>query len=138
MMLFAVLFRLSMDYEVFLLSRIIREECIATGDNTEAVRARPVSDDPRDHAADPRSWPSVLRSLRLSDQRVIAEFGIGLAAAIFIDATVMRFIRPSLMQLAGKWNWWMPHWLDRIVPRLSFEGHPALPPAPAPIAGGSD
>jgi RND superfamily putative drug exporter len=67
----------------------------------------------------------------------VKEFGIGLAAAIFLDATVVRLILvPALMQLAGDWNWWMPRWLDRILPRLSFDGNPEA--APAPIAGGSD
>ena len=80
----------------------------------------------------------VFGAFGLSDQRVIKEFGIGLASAIFIDATIVRLILvPALMQLAGDWNWWMPRWLDRILPRLSFDGH-ATEPAPAPIAGASD
>ena len=136
MMLFAVLFGLSMDYEVFLVSRI-REEYIATGDNTEAV-ARGLSATTRVITAAAAIMVCVFGAFGLSDQRVIKEFGIGLASAIFIDATVVRLILvPSLMQLAGDWNWWMPHWLDRIVPRLSFDGH-HTDAAPAPVAGGSD
>jgi len=135
MMLFAVLFGLSMDYEVFLVSRI-REEYIATGDNTEAV-ARGLSATTRVITAAAAIMVCVFGAFGLSDQRVIKEFGIGLASAIFIDATVVRLILvPALMQLAGDWNWWMPRWLDRILPRLSFDGHPE--PAPAPIAGGRD
>ncbi len=136
MMLFAVLFGLSMDYEVFLVSRI-REEYIATGDNTEAV-ARGLSATTRVITAAAAIMVCVFGAFGLSDQRVIKEFGIGLASAIFIDATVVRLILvPSLMQLACDWNWWMPHWLDRIVPRLSFDGH-HTEAAPTPIAGGSD
>ncbi len=136
MMLFAVLFGLSMDYEVFLVSRI-REEYLATGDNTEAV-ARGLSATTRVITAAAAIMVCVFGAFGLSDQRVIKEFGIGLATAIFLDATVVRLILvPSLMQLAGKWNWWMPHWLDRILPRLSFDGH-ATDVATAPIAGGSD
>jgi RND superfamily putative drug exporter len=137
MMLFAVLFGLSMDYEVFLVSRI-REEYLATGDNTEAV-ARGLSATTRVITAAAAIMVCVFGAFGLSDQRVIKEFGIGLASAIFIDATIVRLILvPSLMQLAGKWNWWMPHWLDRIVPRLSFDGLPAKEPAVPAIAGGSD
>ncbi len=136
MMLFAVLFGLSMDYEVFLVSRI-REEYLVTGDNTEAV-ARGLSATTRVITAAAAIMVCVFGAFGLSDQRVVKEFGIGLASAIFIDATVVRLILvPSLMQLAGKWNWWMPQWLDRVVPRLSFDGH-ASEPAPAPIAGASD
>ena len=135
MMLFAVLFGLSMDYEFFLVSRI-REEYIATGDNTEAV-ARGLSATTRVITAAAAIMVCVFGAFGLSDQRVIKEFGIGLASAIFIDATVVRLVLvPALMQLAGDWNWWMPRWLDRILPRLSFDGHPEA--APAPIAGGRD
>src|ERR1700730_2561367 len=136
MMLFAVLFGLSMDYEVFLVSRI-REEYLISGDNSDAV-ARGLSMTTRVITAAASIMVAVFGSFALGNERVIKEFGIGLASAIFIDATVVRLILvPSLMQLAGKWNWWMPNWLDRIVPRLSFDGH-RTEVAPAPIAGGSD
>jgi putative drug exporter of the RND superfamily len=135
MMLFAVLFGLSMDYEVFLVSRI-REEYIATGDNTEAV-ARGLSATTRVITAAAAIMICVFGAFGLSDQRVVKEFGIGLAAAIFLDATVVRLILvPALMQLAGDWNWWMPRWLDRLLPRISFEGHHTE--VPAPVAGGSE
>ncbi|MEO8458678.1 MAG: MMPL family transporter [Chloroflexota bacterium] len=135
MMLFAVLFGLSMDYEVFLVSRI-REEYLISKDNTEAV-ARGLSATTRVITAAAAIMVCVFGAFGLSDQRVIKEFGIGLASAIFLDATVVRLILvPALMQLAGKWNWWMPAWLDRVVPKISFEGH--AHELPAPVAGGSE
>jgi Predicted drug exporters of the RND superfamily len=136
MMLFAVLFGLSMDYEVFLVSRI-REEYLISGDNSDAV-ARGLSMTTRVITAAASIMVAVFGSFALGNERVIKEFGIGLASAIFIDATIVRLILvPSLMQLMGKWNWWMPHWLDRVIPRLYFEG-PAPEPAVPAIAGGSD
>lgn len=120
MMLFAVLFGLSMDYEVFLVSRI-REEYLKSGDNSEAV-ARGLSVTGRVITAAAAIMIAVFGAFALSDQRVIKEFGIGLAVAIFLDATVVRMVLvPSLMQLAGRWNWWMPQRLDRVVPRISVE-----------------
>jgi RND superfamily putative drug exporter len=135
MMLFAVLFGLSMDYEVFLVSRI-REEYTASGDNSEAV-ARGLAATTRVITAAAAIMICVFGAFGLSNQRVVKEFGIGLATAIFLDATLVRLILvPSLMQIAGKWNWWMPRWLDRLVPRISFDGRPAEEPSGA-IAGGS-
>jgi RND superfamily putative drug exporter len=81
----------------------------------------------------------VFAAFGLNDQRVVKEFGIGLASAIFLDATVVRLILvPSLMQLAGDWNWWMPRWLDRILPRLHFDGHAFDEPAVPYVSGGSE
>ena len=137
MMLFSVLFGLSMDYEVFLVSRI-REEYVATGDNTEAV-ARGLSATTRVITAAAAIMVCVFGAFGLNDQRVVKEFGIGLATAIFLDATVVRLILvPSLMQLAGDWNWWMPRWLDRILPRLHFDGHAFDEPIVPTIAGGGE
>jgi RND superfamily putative drug exporter len=137
MMLFSVLFGLSMDYEVFLVSRI-REEYVATGDNTEAV-ARGLSATTRVITAAAAIMVCVFGAFGLNDQRVVKEFGIGLASAIFIDATIVRLILvPALMQLAGDWNWWMPRWLDRILPRLHFDGHAFDDPTVPYVAGGSD
>jgi RND superfamily putative drug exporter len=121
MMLFAVLFGLSMDYEVFLVSRI-REEYLETGDNSEAV-SRGLSVTSRVITAAAAIMVSVFASFGLSDDRVVKEFGIGLSVAIFLDATIVRLVLvPSLMQLAGKWNWWLPAPLERVLPRLSVEG----------------
>ena len=120
MMLFAVLFGLSMDYEVFLVSRV-REEFLRSGDNAEAV-ARGLSVTTRVISAAAAIMIAVFLAFALSDQRVVKEFGIGLAVAIFVDATVVRLVLvPSLMQIMGNANWWFPRWLDRLVPRIGAE-----------------
>jgi len=132
--LFAVLFGLSMDYEVFLVSRI-REEYLVHGNNTQAV-ARGLSVTTRVITAAAAIMIAVFLSFALSDQRVVKEFGLGLATAIFIDATVVRLVLvPSIMQLLGRWNWWFPGWLDRMVPRLDIERRHASA-AEAAAAGG--
>lgn len=135
MMLFAVLFGLSMDYEVFLVTRI-REEYDASGDNTEAV-ARGLSVTTRVISAAAAIMVAVFLTFAFSDQRVVKEFGIGLGFAVFLDATLVRLILvPSLMQLAGRWNWWLPSWLDRLIPHVSIHGQ--LTRSPRPIAPGGD
>ncbi|HET8944123.1 MAG TPA: MMPL family transporter, partial [Dehalococcoidia bacterium] len=134
MMLFAVLFGLSMDYEVFLVSRI-REEYLATGDNTEAV-ARGLSVTSRVISAAAAIMIAVFLAFALSDQRVVKEFGIGLSVAIFVDATVVRLILvPAFMQLMGGANWWFPSWLDRIVPPIGV-GHLPRPRIRERVAAG--
>jgi RND superfamily putative drug exporter len=121
MMLFAILFGLSMDYEVFLVSRI-QEEHLHGYANSDAVD-RGLSLSMRLITAAAAIMGSVFLSFAFGDQRVLKEFGIGLAAAIFIDATVIRlFLIPALMHLLGEANWWFPRWLDRIVPNISIEG----------------
>ena len=118
--MFAVLFGLSMDYEVFLVSRI-REEYLEHGDNTQAV-ARGLSSTTRVISAAAAIMIAVFLSFALSEQRIVKEFGLGLATAIFIDATIVRLaLVPSIMQILGRWNWWFPTWLDRIVPRIAVE-----------------
>jgi RND superfamily putative drug exporter len=135
MMLFAILFGLSMDYEVFLLSRI-REEYVRTRDSGEAV-AHGLSVTARVIAAAAAIMVAVFGSFVLGDDRVVKEFGVGLAVAVFIDATVVRLILvPSTMELLGDWNWWFPSWLDRRVPRLNVEGSTA--PLPVAIATEAD
>jgi RND superfamily putative drug exporter len=136
MMLFAVLFGLSMDYEVFLVSRV-REEYLKRGDNSEAV-ARGLAVTSRVISAAAAIMIAVFLSFALSNQRVVKEFGIGLAVAIFLDATIVRLVLvPSVMQLMGRANWWMPHWLDRLIPRIGVEG-PARPAMPMEVAGGGE
>jgi RND superfamily putative drug exporter len=121
MMLFAILFGLSMDYEVFLVTRV-QEEHLRGLANSDAID-RGLSLSLRLITAAAAIMCSVFLSFAFGDQRVIKEFGIGLASAIFIDATVIRlFIIPSLMHLLGEANWWFPRWLDRIVPNISIEG----------------
>jgi len=120
MMLFAVLFGLSMDYEVFLVSRI-REEYLKTGDNAEAV-ARGLSVTSRVISAAAAIMIAVFLAFAISDLRIVKEFGMGLAAAIFVDATLVRLVLvPAVMQVMGNFNWWCPRWLDRLIPRLEIE-----------------
>lgn len=131
MMLFAILFGLSMDYEVFLLSRI-REDYVRTGDSRVAV-AHGLSATARVIAAAAAIMVCVFLSFVLGEDRIIKEFGLGLASAIFIDATIVRLaLVPATMELLGDWNWWLPRWLDRALPRLNIEGNvPHLPAPPA-------
>lgn len=132
MMLFAVLFGLSMDYEVFLLSRV-REEYLAAGDNNRAV-AEGIAATARVITAAASVMVVVFASFLLNDQRVVKMFGFGLAVAILVDATLVRLVLvPATMDLAGRANWWIPRWLDRLLPRVG--GHD---PAGATGTEGSD
>ena len=120
MMMFAILFGLSMDYEVFLLSRI-REEYDRTGDNATAV-ADGLAATARVITAAALIMVTVFASFILGGNTAIKLFGVGLSFAIFIDATVVRMVLvPATMELLGDRNWWFPGWLDRIVPRLHVE-----------------
>ena len=121
MMLFAVLFGLSMDYEVFLVSRI-REEYLNSRDNAESV-ARGLAATASVITAAAAIMIMVFASFVLNDQRVVKEFGLGLAFAVLIDATVVRLLLvPATMELMGDVNWWLPTWLERLLPRISIEG----------------
>ena len=132
--LFCVLFGLSMDYEVFLLARI-REEYLKTGDNTEAVGWG------LEHTA------SIITSAALIMFTVFGAFafaslvpiksmGFGLAMAVLIDATLVRVVLvPAAMRLMGRWNWWLPAWLDRWLPNVSLEGTVREPEAVREPAG---
>jgi RND superfamily putative drug exporter len=122
MMMFAILFGLSMDYEVFLLSRI-REEYVRTGNNSQSV-ADGLSATARVITAAAAIMCTFFLSFVLGDNIIIKLFGVGFASAIFIDATLVRLvIVPSTMELLGDANWWLPRWLDRILPHLDVEGH---------------
>ncbi len=135
MMMFAVLFGLSMDYEVFLVSRV-REEYLATGDNAEAV-ARGLASTSRVISAAAAIMVAVFLSFALSEQRVIKEFGIGLAVAIFLDATLIRLVLvPASMQLMSKANWWLPGWLNRRLPSLGLADVSASEALPEAATGG--
>ncbi len=119
-MLFAILFGLSMDYEVFLISRI-QEEWFRSGDNATAVR-NGLAATGKTITAAALIMILVFGSFILGGERVIKEFGLGLAGGILVDALIIRMaIVPSLMFLMGKANWWFPKWLDRILPRLSVD-----------------
>ncbi|MYI15213.1 MAG: MMPL family transporter [Acidimicrobiaceae bacterium] len=121
MMLFAVLFGLSMDYEVFLLSRM-KEEYERTGDAVNSV-ADGLAATARVITAAALIMVFVFGSFVLEDQRAIKMFGLGLAAAVAVDASLVRMlIVPSTMELLGARNWWLPAWLDRILPNLDVEG----------------
>ena len=120
MMLFAVLFGLSTDYEVFLVSRI-QEIWLKTGDNRLAVNHGSAAT-MRVISAAASIMVVVFLSFTLSDVRIVKEFGLGLAVAVFLDATVVRMLLvPALMGIFGKWNWYLPNWLDRALPRVSLE-----------------
>jgi putative drug exporter of the RND superfamily len=126
MMLFTILFGLSMDYEIFLLSRV-REEYVKTGSNEIAVAnglattARVIS-----------AAAAIMVTLFLVfvfgfDERAIKLFAVGLAAAIFIDATIVRMVLvPATMELLGDANWWLPKWLDRILPHINIESEDSV------------
>ena len=121
LMMFTILFGLSMDYEVFLLSRI-REEWRRTGVNSTAV-ADGLAKTARVITAAAAIMICVFGSFVFGDPlHVLKVFGLGLASAILIDATLVRMVLvPSVMELLGPANWWMPRWLDRIVPNLGAE-----------------
>jgi len=124
MLLFAVLFGLSMDYEVFLLSRI-REEYVRTGDNGLAV-ADGLAATARVITAAAAIMVAVFGAAVLGEDRTTKLFGLGLATAIFLDATVVRtLLVPATMELLGDANWWIPRWLDRLLPRISIEAEDA-------------
>ncbi|MGZ6994829.1 MAG: MMPL family transporter [Acidimicrobiia bacterium] len=130
MMMFAILFGLSMDYEVFLLSRV-REEWLRTGDARTSV--------PTGLAATARVITSaalimicVFLSFVLVDEPTVKMMGLGLATAVFVDATIIRMVLvPATMELLGDANWWLPRWLDRLLPHLDLEGAPE--PGPEPV-----
>ncbi|MFE0642162.1 MMPL family transporter [Streptomyces sp. NPDC058877] len=116
----SVLFGLSMDYQVFLVSRMY-EEWLETGDNRRAVRIG-LAETSRVINSAAVIMISVFLAFVLSGDRVIAMFGIALAAAVALDAFVLRtLLVPALMHMLGGANWWLPKWLDRLLPRISIE-----------------
>ena len=128
MMLFAIVFGLSMDYEVFLLTRI-REEYDRTGDNARAV-ADGLAATGRVITAAAAIMVCVFGAFVLGEQRDIKLFGFGLAAAVFIDATIVRMVLvPSAMELMGKANWGAPGWLVRYLPTIRVDGARESDPA---------
>ncbi len=121
LMMFAILFGLSMDYEVFLLSRI-REEYLSTGDSHQSV-VTGLSNTARVITSAALIMMSVFGAFVLGDDPTGKLFGVGLAVAVFLDATLVRMILvPATMSLVGRANWWLPAWLDRILPHLDLEG----------------
>ncbi len=128
MMMFAIVFGLSMDYEVFLLSRI-KEEFDRTGDAINSV-ADGLAATARVISAAAAIMVVVFGAFLLEDDRILKLFGVGLASAVFFDATLVRMLLvPATMELLGAKNWWLPDWLDRILPSINVEGpaHDELP-----------
>ena len=124
--MFPILFGLSMDYEVFLLSRI-REEYAKTGDNAESV-ARGLAGTGRVITSAALIMIAVFLSFVASPVPSLKMLGLGLATAILIDSTVVRMVLvPATMSLLGDANWWLPRWLDRALPVLDVEGAPDAP-----------
>ncbi|MCB0997106.1 MAG: MMPL family transporter, partial [Acidimicrobiales bacterium] len=138
MMMFAILFGLSMDYEVFILSRV-REDWLASGEPTGSI-VHGIAVSARVITAAALIMISVFASFVLGESPEIKMFGVGLAVAVALDATIVRMIVvPATMTLLGARNWWIPGWLDRILPRLDIEGETALPSAhPDPVPPGDD
>jgi RND superfamily putative drug exporter len=121
MMLFAIVFGLSMDYEVFLLSRV-KEEYDRTGDNASAV-ADGLAATARVITAAALIMVFVFGSFVLGYDRDLKLFGLGLAVAVFIDATIVRMVLvPATMELLGDRNWWIPAWINRLLPKINVEG----------------
>ena len=126
MFMFAILFGLSMDYEVFLLSRV-REEYLVTGDNDSSV-IHGIASTARVITSAALIMISVFLGFVLGDDPTIKMMGLGLATAIFVDATIVRVVLvPATMKLMGDANWWIPGWLDRVLPTIDIEGEGGLP-----------
>ena len=134
--LFCILFGLSMDYEVFMLARI-REEYLRTGDNTEAV-GWGLEHTARIITSAAAIMITVFGGFAFASLVPIKAMGVGLACAVFLDATIIRVVMvPSTMRLMGHWNWWIPKWLDRILPQVSIEEEVAYEmPEVEPVTAG--
>ncbi len=133
MFMFAILFGLSMDYEVFLLSRV-REEFLATGDNDRSV-IHGIASTARVITSAALIMISVFLGFVLGSDPTTKMFGLGLATAIFVDATIVRMVLvPASMKLMGEANWWLPAWLDRILPTIDIDADPTVPLDLAPIS----
>jgi putative drug exporter of the RND superfamily len=128
----SVLFGLSMDYQVFLVSRMY-EEWRLTGDNRRSVRVG-LAETGRVINSAAVIMIAVFGAFVLSGDRIIAMFGIGLAAAVALDAFVLRtLLVPALMHMLGSANWWLPRWMERWLPRISIEPEAIPEPAPEPV-----
>ena len=135
MFMFAVLFGLSMDYEVFLLSRV-REEYRATGDNDRSV-IHGIAVTARVITSAALIMISVFGGFVLGEDPILKMMGLGLATAILVDATIVRLVLvPATMTLLGDRNWWLPAWLDRMLPHVDVDGpvEARLPEATEPDA----
>jgi RND superfamily putative drug exporter len=119
--MFAILFGLSMDYEVFLVSQI--EEHVQEGQDNRTSVVSGLVTSARVITSAALIMVFVFGSFLLNGNPTVKQFGVGLAVAVLLDATVVRcLLVPALMILVGRWNWYMPAWLDRVTPRLEIEG----------------
>lgn len=124
MFMFAILFGLSMDYEVFLLSRV-REERARTGSETGSV-VHGIARTGRVITSAAAIMVSVFLAFVLGEDAATKMFGVGLATAVLVDATLVRLVLvPATMTLLGRANWWLPRWLDRVLPRVEIDAEPA-------------
>ena len=126
-LILAIVFGLSMDYEVFLLSRI-KERYNETHDNRAAV-AGGLADSAKTITSAAVIMVLVFLIFAMAGLPQVKEIGVGLAVAIFLDATVVRLVLvPTTMELMGDFNWWVPKWLDKILPNVDFESSGSTPP----------
>jgi RND superfamily putative drug exporter len=130
--MFAILFGLSMDYEVFLLSQV-QERWRASGDPKRAV-VQGLATTGRIITAAALIMVCVFGSFVLSDNPTVKQFGLGMAVAVAIDATLVRcLLVPAILVLVGRASWWLPAWLDRALPHVEIErGTPAAAEEKAP------
>ena len=129
MMMFAVLFGLSMDYQVFMLTRI-REEYDASG-NTRLAVVRGLSRTARVITSAALIMIFVFGAFVANPTPEVKMFGLGLAFAVLVDATIVRMMLvPSIMEILGDANWWFPKWLDKLLPRLDIDSAPKPTPTP--------
>jgi len=136
LMLFSILFGLSMDYQIFILSRI-KERHDETGDNTESV-AHGLRTTGAIITGAALIMVAVFGGFALGDLAGLQQMGFGLAIAIFVDAFVVRTVMvPSTMKILGDWNWYLPKWLE-WMPKFSFEAGPGEPPASELATSGAD
>jgi putative drug exporter of the RND superfamily len=132
MMMFAIVFGLSMDYEVFLLSRV-KEEWLRTGDSRTSV-ADGLAATARVITAAALIMVFVFGAFLFEPDRIVKLMGVGLATAVLLDATIVRMLLvPATMELLGDRNWWLPRWLDRLLPNIDVEGQAADEERPEPV-----
>ena len=121
LMMFAILFGLSMDYEVFLMTHV-REAWLRTGDNKESV-IEGIGTTGRVITSAALIMVSVFFAFIINGDPTVKQFGVGMGVAVAVDATLVRcLLVPAVMVLVGKANWWFPRWLDRVIPNFSIEG----------------
>jgi len=132
LLMFAILFGLSMDYEVFLVTQI-QEHYLDSGDARAAV-VDGLAATGRVITSAALVMVCVFTSFVLNGDPTVKEFGVGLAFAIAVDATIVRcLLVPAVMELLGERSWWIPAWLDKVLPRISIEGQGHFDDGPAPV-----